>query len=77
MRTKRYPKRIIYIGFYGAVFAHCRLKNEDQYSFAVHFAFDTTDSSWKEWKVCATVTADEYNRLLNELKLLVKKYPPK
>ena len=24
-----------------------------------------------------TVTADEYNRLLNELKLLVKKYPPK
>lgn len=53
------------------------LKNADQYSFTVQFVFDTADSSWKEWKVCAVVTTDEYNRLLNELKLLVKKYPLK
>ena len=64
-------------GFMGPYLRIAALKNEDQYSFAIHFAFDTTDNSWKEWKVCATVTADEYNRLLNELKLLVKKYPPK
>ena len=53
------------------------LKNDDLYSIAVHFVFDTTDGVWKEWKVCSTATASEYNCLLEELKSLVDKYPQK
>ena len=53
------------------------LKSDDLYSIAVHFVFDTTDGVWKEWKVCSTATASEYNCLLEELKSLVDKYPQK
>ena len=53
------------------------LKNEDQYSIAVHYVFDTTDGIWKTWKVNSTVTANEYTLLLDEFKMLVDKYPQK
>lgn len=53
------------------------IKNEEQYSFAVHFVFEMANGHLKSRKVCSVSTEQEYDVFLDELKALVEKYPEK